>query len=163
LITPDRLPHVANDSAAILHKVVTDVFAANTNAHYSFTQDSAWNHRALLTLDDGPRSVELKSNGYIFSVYIPELDVSAVLVDEDLDALEEESAVRSLAVVARACLSGEGRLEHRRGLFGSYVVLEIPGDGESWILQQPLFTRLAGNARALTQRLRRVTPAKRRT
>jgi len=154
---------VANDSAAILRKVVTDVFTADSSATCSFAQQDAWNHRALLKSDDRPRSAELDSNGFIFSVYIPELDLSAVVVDEDLDAVEEEEAVRSLAVVARAYLAGGGRLEHRRGLFGFYSALVIDVDGDSWTLQQPLSRRLASNARAVVERLRRAVGTRRRS
>lgn len=160
-IIAERLPHVANDSAAILRKVVADVLTATT-ADYSTDPEDTWTHRALLTPDDGSRSAELSSNGYIFSVYIPELDVSAVVVDEDLDAVEEEETVRSLAVVARAYLAGGGRTEHRRGLLGSYSVLVVDVDGDSWTLQQALFTRLALNARTMVERLRRVVDPRRR-
>ena len=134
LITTGRLPPVENDSEAILHKVVTDVFPANIQASFSTVPKDPRTCQVLLRSSDGSRSARLRSSGYLFRLYIPELDVIALELDEDLDAAEEEAYVHSLAMIARVYLLGGGHMERRRGLFRSHSVLVIEVDAHRWEL-----------------------------
>lgn len=59
----------------------------------------------------------------------------------DYDDEEEEAVLRALALVVRAYLRGEGRVEHRRGLFRSQVVLTIVVGDREWQLRPTVFGR----------------------
>ena len=75
-------------------------------------------HRARLSAVDGERSAGLRVSYEVFGATVSYLGGSAVLYGYD-DEEDREAVLRSLALVVRAHLRGEGRVENRHGWFRS--------------------------------------------
>jgi hypothetical protein len=122
------------DIEALLRRVVTEVFDADVEAAYSTDPKGRHVHRVRLRSADGERHAGLRASYWWFDATVFDLGVQATTFDEDEDEGDKEAALRALALVVRAYLRGEGRVEHRRGLIRSHPVLEIVVDGEVWEL-----------------------------
>ncbi|KRC65988.1 hypothetical protein ASE12_15225 [Aeromicrobium sp. Root236] len=129
------------DIEGMLHRVVSDVFGASVEVDYS-DHPKAVGHifRARLTSsEDSTRTAGLRASHEWSDAVIFDLDtgvnVSATLFEYDDDASKEDN-LRALALVLRAYLRGEGRVEHRPSMFRRrprprYVVTI---DGREWRL-----------------------------
>ena len=123
---------MAIDIERLLRRVVADVFDDDVKAIYSADPKSRHVHRVRLSSEsEGQRHA---ASYWWFEATIFDLAVSTFLVDEDDDEEDKEAALRDLALVVRACLRGEGRVEESRGLFRSRPVLTIEVDGREWEL-----------------------------
>jgi hypothetical protein len=125
---------VTVDIEALLRRVVEEVFDADVAAEWLTEPRDRHSHQVRLTSADGDRHVGLRASYWWFDVKVFDLDVRAFLIDEDDDEAEKADALRALALVARAYLRDGGRVEWRRGLFGSRRVLSIVVDGHEWEL-----------------------------
>ena len=134
---------VAIDVEALLRRVVAEVFDADVDATYSTEPKDSHMHRVRLTTSDGQRHAGLRASYEWFDADIFDLGVSTFLLDYDDEEADKEAVLRELALVVRAYLRGEGRVEHRRGLFRSHSVLKIVVDGHEWVLRAPVFRRAA--------------------
>jgi hypothetical protein len=125
-------PHLG----ALLRRVVLEVF--DTDVEVTWDDGPRARHQPLATLRRGHgaegRTVNLSASatGW-FEISVPDLGVGAWLIEYD-DAHEMEAILRDFALVARAYLSGAGRIEHRRGIFRTRPVLVLPVEGREWIL-----------------------------
>jgi hypothetical protein len=126
---------VAIDVEALLRRVVDEVFDADVDATYSTEPNDSHMHRVQLTTADGQRHAGLRASYEWFDADIFDLGVSTFLLDYDDEEADKEAVLRELALVVRAYLRGEGRVEQRRGLFRSHVVLKIVVDGHEWVLR----------------------------
>src|SRR4051812_36575678 len=125
---------VAIDLGALLRGVVADVFDADVEATYSTAQKAPYLHRVRLTDPSGKRHAGLRASYEWFDATVFDLGVSTSLLDYDDEEEDKEAALRALALVVRAYLRGEGRVERRRGLIRSHVVLRIVVDNREWEL-----------------------------
>ena len=91
-------------------------------------------HRVRLTDPSGTRHAGLTTSYEWFDATIFGLGVSTFLLDYDDEEEDKEAVLRALALVVRAYLRGEGRVEYRRGLFRSHPVLKIVVDNDEWEL-----------------------------
>ena len=126
---------VTVDVQALLRRVVTEVFDADVTAAYSTHPKNPHMHRVELTAADGRRNAGLEASYEWFEATIFDLGVSTFLLDYDDEEEDKEAVLRALALVVRAYLRGEGRVEHRRGLFRSRPVLRIVADDREWALR----------------------------
>jgi uncharacterized protein YbjT (DUF2867 family) len=126
---------VAIDIEALLRRVVAEVFDADVTAAYSTHPKNPHMHRVELTAADGRRSAGLEASYEWFEATIFNLGVSTFLLNYDDEEEDKEAVLRALAQVVRAYLRGEGRVEHRRGLFRSRPVLKIMADDREWALR----------------------------
>jgi hypothetical protein len=130
---------VTIDVQALLRRVVADVFDTDVAATYSTDPRDAHTHRVRLSTADGRRHAGLTASYEWFDALIfDDLDVSAILLDYDDEEGDKEAAVRALALVVRAYLRGEGRVERRRGLIRTTVVVTITVGDVEWRLRRPL-------------------------
>ena len=127
---------VAIDIEALLRRVVAEVFDADVVVTYSTAPKDPHRHRVELTSPDGRRHAGLTASYEWFDAFIFDLGVSTFLLDYDDEEADKEAVLRALAVVVRAYLRGEGRVEHRRGLIRSHSVLTIVVDGHEWVLRR---------------------------
>jgi hypothetical protein len=134
---------VAIDVETLLRRVVAEVFDAGVDATYSTEPKDSHMHRVRLTSADGQRHAGLRASYEWFDADIFDLGVSTFLLDYDDEEADKEAVLRELALLVRAYLRGEGRVEHRRGLFRSHSVLKIVVDGHEWVLCAPAFRRAA--------------------
>lgn len=120
----------------LLRRVVADVFDEQYEATYSTEPKSEWVSRVTLSTSHGGqrREARLRVSVYWLDAKIVDVGVSAIALIEGFDEAEKEEALRDLALVVRAYLRGEGRLEHRRGLFRTQPVLTVSVDGRQWQL-----------------------------
>jgi hypothetical protein len=126
---------VTVDVQALLRRVVADVFDADVTAAYSTHPKNPQMHRVQLTGADGRRHAGLEASYEWFEATIFDLGVSTFLLDYDDEEEDKEAVLRALALVVRAYLRGEGRVEHRRRLFRSRPVLKIVADDREWTLR----------------------------
>lgn len=134
---------MAIDIEALLRRVVAEVFDADVEATYSTAPKDPRTHRVELTSGDGRRHAGMTASYEWFDAFIFDLGVSTFLLDYDDEEADKEAVLRELALVVRAYLRGEGRVERRRGLFRSHSVLKIVIDGHEWVLRAPFFRRAA--------------------
>lgn len=120
------------DVEALLHRVVDAVFDADVRVTYSRTGQQV--HRARLVDPTGARHAGLEASFWWFGATVFDLDVSTTLFDEDDEEQPKEAALQALALMLRAYLRGEGRVENRRGLLRSRPVLRVSVDGHEWEL-----------------------------
>lgn len=134
---------VAIDIEALLRRVVAEVFDADVEVTYSPAPKDPHTHRVELTSGDGRRHAGMTASYEWFDAFIFDLGVSTILLDYDDEEADKEAVLRELALVVRAYLRGEGRVEHKRGLFRSHAVLKVVVDGQEWELRAPVFRRRA--------------------
>jgi hypothetical protein len=125
---------VAIDVQALLRRVVAEVFDADVTATYWTHPKNPHLHRVRLTAADGRRHAGLEASYEWFQATVFDLGVSTFLLDYDDEEDDKEAVLRALALVVRAYLRGEGRVEHRRGLLRSRPVLRIVVDNREWEL-----------------------------
>jgi hypothetical protein len=125
---------VAIDVQALLQRVVAEVFNADVTATYSAHPKNPHMHRVRLTTADGRRHAGLEASYEWFEATIFDLGVSTFLLDYDDEEEDKAAVLRALALVVRAYLHGEGRVEHRRGLLRSRRVFRIVVDDREWEL-----------------------------
>jgi hypothetical protein len=120
---------------ALLRRVVSDVFDSDVDATYSTVGKAPRvSHRVRLTAEGGKRHAGLTASYEKFDAYIFDLGVSTGVFEYDDEENLKEAALRALALVVRAYLRGEGRVEQRRGLIRSRPVLRIVVDDREWVL-----------------------------
>jgi len=129
---PSPKVSVAIDVEVLLRRVVADVF----DATYSAEPKDPHMHRVRLTRADGQRHAGLRASYESFDAEIFDLGVSTYPLDYDDEEEDKEAVLRDLALVVRAYLRGEGRVEHRRGPIRSHPVLKIVDDGQEWVLRR---------------------------
>lgn len=122
---------VAIDVEALLRRVVAEVFDADTDVAYS-PEQAPHVHQVRLTDRSGTRHAGLRASYEWFDATIFDLGVSTTLYDYDDEEKDKEAVLRALALVVRAYLRGEGRIEHKRGLIRSHPVLRIQVDNREW-------------------------------
>lgn len=89
----------------------------------------------------GRRNVALSaSTTGLFHLDILDHGVGTTLTEYD-DQGYMEAILRSLALVAEAYLSGEGRIEHKRGLFRGRPAMTITVNGDQWTMGRRASTR----------------------
>lgn len=125
---------VTIDVEALLRRVVAEVFDADVDVAYSPEPKAPHVHRARLTDPSGTRSAGLRASYEWFDATIFDLGVSTTLYDYDDVEQDKEAVLRALALVVRAYVRGEGRIEHKRGLIRSHPVLKIEVDNREWEL-----------------------------
>jgi hypothetical protein len=125
---------VAIDVEALLRRVVAEVFDADVDVAYSMEPKASHVHRVRLTDPSGTRHAGLRASYEWFDATLFDLGVSTGLFDYDDEEKDKEDALRALALVVRAYLRGEGRIEHKRGLFRSHPVFRIKVDNHEWEL-----------------------------
>jgi hypothetical protein len=125
---------VAVDVQALLRRVVAELFDGDVTATYSTHPTNLHMHRVGLTSADGRRHAGLHVSYEWFEATIFDLGVFTFLLDYDDEEEDKKAVLRALALVVRAYLRGEGRVEHRRGLFRSRPVLRIVVDNREWEL-----------------------------
>ena len=125
---------VAIDVQALLRRVVAEVFDADVAATYSTHPKDSHMHRVRLTAADGRCHAGLAVSYEWFEATIFDLGVSTFLLDYDDEEDGKEAVLRALALVVRAYLRGEGRVEHRRGLLRSRTVFRVVVDNREWEL-----------------------------
>jgi hypothetical protein len=125
---------VTIDVGALLRRVVTEVFDADVVVAFSTESNAPHVHRARLAGADGRRHAGLRASYEWFEATIFDLGVSTTLFDYDDDERDKEAVLRALALVVRAYLRGEGRIEHKRGLIRSHPVLRIKVEDRDWEL-----------------------------
>ncbi len=133
--SPCETPAVTQHLERMLRHVVRDTFDEDVEAVWH--TDGARNvSRVTLSAEHGAgrRTVEISaSTTGLFQIDIRDLDVGAILIEDDDDSYME-SIVRELALVARAYLSGEGRVRQRRGMLRTRSVMAITVNGNEWTL-----------------------------
>jgi hypothetical protein len=125
---------VAIDVQALLRRVVAEAFDADVTATYSTHPKNPHMHRVRLTTADGRRHAGLEASCEWFEATLFDLGVSTFLLDYGDEEQAKADVLRALAVVVRAYLRGEGRVEHRRGLLRSRTVFRIVIDNREWEL-----------------------------
>ncbi len=125
---------VAIDVQGLLRRVVAEVFDADVTATYSTHPKNTHMHRVQLTTADGQRHAGLEASYEWLQATIFDLGVSTFLLDHDDEGEAKADVLQGLALVVRAFLHGEGRVEHRRGLIRSQPVLRIVVDNREWEL-----------------------------
>ncbi len=123
------------DIGTLLRRVVDEVFDADVDATYSTDRHL---HRVQLTDPSGTRRAGLRASYEWLDATIFDLGVSTTLFEYDDEEEAKEAVLRELALVLRAYLRGEGRVEHKRGLFRSHSVLRIVVDNREWVLGRRL-------------------------
>ena len=124
---------MAIDIEALLRRVVAEVFDADVATAWS-PEKAPHVHRVRLTDLGGTRHAGLRASYEWFDVTVFDLGVAATLYDYDHELEDKEVALRELALVGRAYLRGEGRIELRRGLIRSHPVLTVTAGGREWEL-----------------------------
>jgi hypothetical protein len=140
---------VTIDVQALLRRVVAEVFGADVGATYSTEPTDPGMHRVRLTSADGQRHAGLRASHEWFDADIFDLGVSTFLLDYDDAEENKEAVLRDLALVVRAYLRGEGRVERRCGLIRSHSVLRIVVDGQEWVLRPSRSVGILGRSRRL--------------
>lgn len=125
---------MAIDVHALLRTVVAEVFDADVTATYSTHPKNPHMHRVQLTTADGRRHAGLEASYEWFEATIFDLGVSAFLLDYGDEEEAKADVLRALALVARAYLGGEGRIERKRGLLRSRTVFRVVIDNREWEL-----------------------------
>jgi hypothetical protein len=122
------------DVEELLRRVVADVFESDVRVTYSTEPRAPHTHTARLTDAGGERHAGLRASYEWFDATIFDLGVSTTLYEYGDEEQDKEAALRALALVVRAYLGGEGRIEQRRGLFRSRPVLRIEVANREWEL-----------------------------
>jgi hypothetical protein len=125
---------VTIDIDGLLRRVAAEVFEADVAQEFSTEPRSPGLYRVRLTSPDGRRHAGLRASYEWFDVTVFDTGGSATLYDYDDDADDKEAVLRMLALVVRAYLRGEGRIEDRRGWFRTQPVLTIVVDDLEWEL-----------------------------
>ncbi len=125
---------VAIDIGALLRRVVGEVFDADVHATYSTEQKAASVHRVRVTDPTGTRHAGLRASYEWCDLTIFDLGVSTGLFDYDGEEADKEAMLRALALVVRAYLRGEGRVERRRGWLRSRTAFTVVVDDREWVL-----------------------------
>lgn len=125
---------VAIDVEALLRRVVAEVFDSDVDVAYSTEPRASHVYRVRLTDPSGTRHAGLRASHEWFDATVFDLGVSTTLYDYDEEEQDKEAVLRALALVVRAYLRGEGRIEHDRGLVRSRPVLRIEVDNREWEL-----------------------------
>src|SRR4051794_10416449 len=125
---------LAIDVEALLRRVVAEVFDADVDVAYSMEPKAPHVQGVRLTDPSGTRHAGLRASYEWFDATLFDLGVSTTLYDYDDEEKGKEAALRALALVVRAYLRGEGRIEHRRGLIRSHPVLRVEVDNREWEL-----------------------------
>jgi hypothetical protein len=125
---------VAIDVHALLRTVVAEVFDADVTATYSTHPKNPHMHRVQLTTADGRRHAGLEASYEWFEATIFDLGVSTFLLDYSDEEEAKADVLRALALVARAYLRGEGRIERKRSLLRSRTVFRVVIDNREWEL-----------------------------
>jgi hypothetical protein len=126
------LPVVINVEA-LLRRVVGEVFDGDTDVAYS-PEQAPHVYQVRITNPSGTRHAGLRASYEWFDATIFDLGVSTTLYEHDGEEKDKEAVLRALALVVRAYLRGEGRIEHKRGLIRSHPVLRIQVDNREWEL-----------------------------
>ncbi|WP_461186782.1 hypothetical protein [Arthrobacter sp. Z4-13] len=125
------------DIKAMLHRVVDEVFNETFAVVDVIPEADPWLHSVRVSGRFGnDRTARIRASYEWANVFIPELDVGAILFEYDDVEDEKEAELRKLCLVMRAYLQGQGHIEKRRRLFrrGEVSVLKIEVDGYEWRL-----------------------------
>jgi hypothetical protein len=125
---------VAIDMEVLLRRVVGEVFDPDVDVTYSTESKAAHVYRVQLTDPTGTRHAGLRASYEWCDTTIFDLGVSTGLFDYDDEEADKEAMLRALALVVRAYLRGEGRVEQRRGWLHSRTVLTVMVADREWIL-----------------------------
>ncbi len=120
----------------LLRRVAKDVFDADIEATYSSEPKDPRMHRVRLTTADGQHHAGQGASYEWCDATIFDLGVSTLLLDYDDEEEDQEAVLRALALVVRAYLRGQGRVERRRGLIRPHSVLRIVVDNREWELDR---------------------------
>ncbi len=146
---------------ALLRRVVAEVFDADADVAY-WPEQAPHVYQVRITNPSGTRHAGLRASYEWFDATIFDLGVSTTLYDYDGEEGDKEAVLRALALVIRAYLRGEGRIEHKRGLIRSHPVLKIQLDNRDWELGSRSSRPHYPDQRALSgaARQRRGTPGR---
>jgi hypothetical protein len=125
------------DVERLLKRVVNEVFGTSFDVRYAPGSKSTHDWRASVspaTLSS--RAVSIRATDEWFGVHLEPFDVGHVEFEYDDDEGTKEAALRELALVARAFLEGEGRVEKRPARFGrrERATVAVQLDGTKWVL-----------------------------
>ena len=119
----------------LLARVVDDVIGEDATVTFDVGLKAPHVARARMTSTHGnDRSACIRAAGEWFEAAFCEIGAATTLVDDDWDEAYMEKILRSLALVVRAYLRGEGTIHHRRGLFRKQAVLTIETVDGEWRL-----------------------------
>lgn len=118
---------------ALVRRVVSEVFDPDTDVAYS-AEHAPHVYQVRITNPSGTRHAGLRASYEWFDATIFDLGVSTTLYEYDGEEKDKEAVLRALALVVRAYLRGEGRIEHKRGVIRSHPVLRIQVDNREWEL-----------------------------
>jgi hypothetical protein len=122
------------DLHRLLQRVVGEVMGADIQAVYSEDPKHPRMARVELAAPGDDKHARLRAAYEWFEVSIPDLGVNATLFEYDDTEEDKASVLREVALVAAAYLRGEGRIEYKRGLFGTRPVLTVEVNGREWRL-----------------------------
>lgn len=106
------------DIKAMLHRVVDDVFNEQFAVVDIISEADPWLHSVHVSGRFGnDRTARIRASYEWANVFIPELDVGAILFEYDDVEEEKEAELRKLCLLIRAYLQGQGHIEKRRRLF----------------------------------------------
>jgi hypothetical protein len=129
---------VTPDVENMMRRVVLDVFDDDVEVAWDTEPGAAHVNRVALSAARAAdrRTVGLRAAATgVFDLTILDLGVSATLFEYD-DEDYMEAILRELALVADAYLSGEGRIEQKRGMLRTRPVMTITVNGNEWTLGQ---------------------------
>jgi hypothetical protein len=130
---------VTIDIKAMLHRVVDDVFDETFAIVEVVTDAEPRLHSVhVSSRSSNDRTARIEASYEWASVFVPELDVGAILFEYDDVEEEKEAELLKLCLVTRAYLQGQGHIEKRRRLFrrSESSVLRIEVDGYNWRLDR---------------------------
>lgn len=123
---------MAVDIEGLLRRVVADVLDGEADATYS-RHGRGHDHSAEVHSRNGTQRRAVLLATYEWSTAsFPDLGVGVILFEYDDDEHEKETQLRDLALLARAFLRGEGRVEYTRGLLGKRPLLTIESNDQVW-------------------------------
>lgn len=125
------------DIEAMLHRVVNEIFDETFVVVDVTPEADPRLHSVRVSGRLGNnRSARIRANYEWATVFIPELNVGAILFEYDDVEDEKEAELRKLCLVTRAYLQGQGHIEKRWRLFrrGEVSALRIEVDGCEWRL-----------------------------
>jgi hypothetical protein len=125
------------DVKAMLDRVIVDVFDEGFVTQRVSSTDPMWLHGVQLSSQvHKDRAAIIRVGVLWMDAFKPELDVQALILDEDDDVAYKEEELTMLCRALRVYLEGGGHVRQRRRLFGrgSTNVLTIEADGFQWRL-----------------------------